>query len=144
MPGVRILAVEDDDVVREALCSLFTEEGYETAAARNGSEALMALLEEPQAPMIVLLDLLMPTLNGEQLLRVVLHDPALRDHHAYIVHTANAESVTPAVTNLLENLDVPLLPKPFDSDALLSLVERAERRISMSWGSEPDVHATNA
>jgi CheY-like chemotaxis protein len=58
-----ILVVEDDDDLRDILCQVLADEGFVTQAARNGNEAL-SLLAEAAAPGLILLDLMMPVMNG--------------------------------------------------------------------------------
>jgi CheY-like chemotaxis protein len=70
----KILLVEDTQIVREPLCRLLRAEGYEVVAACDGSEAAGALLD-PVAPDLILLDVLMPRLDGITFLSAVRADP---------------------------------------------------------------------
>ena len=63
---MRILVVEDDRAVLQALTMVLEAEGYDVTAARNGEEALQAL--DGSVPDLVLLDLWMPIMNGWQFL----------------------------------------------------------------------------
>src|SRR5947207_1383377 len=58
-----VLVVEDDDDLREVICRVLIDEGYTTRAANNGESALKMLEAEP-LPGVILLDLMMPTMNG--------------------------------------------------------------------------------
>ena len=58
-----VFIVDDDTDVRDSLGELLRDEGYRVSSARNGAEALSALSTRP-APGIILLDLMMPVLNG--------------------------------------------------------------------------------
>src|SRR5437764_11672865 len=58
-----VLVVEDNDVSREWLAILLRREGYQVVALRNGQEALVFLAANP-APDLILLDMLMPVLDG--------------------------------------------------------------------------------
>jgi carbon storage regulator CsrA len=58
-----LLVVEDDDVAREALAAVLRRAGYRVLPAANGEEALAALRADP-APDLILLDMLMPVLDG--------------------------------------------------------------------------------
>jgi CheY-like chemotaxis protein len=60
---MRLLLVDDDDFLREALAEALAYEGHEIASASDGAQAL-ALLERGLAPDAVLLDLMMPVLDG--------------------------------------------------------------------------------
>lgn len=61
-----ILVVDDDPVVRTALLQLLDEDGYRAVGAENGQEALA--LAETEAPRLILLDLMMPVMDGWQFL----------------------------------------------------------------------------
>lgn len=60
----RILVVEDDMDIREALADVLRDEGHEVLVAANGVEALSLLAPETPPPCLVLLDLMMPAMNG--------------------------------------------------------------------------------
>jgi CheY-like chemotaxis protein len=61
------MVVEDDPAIREGLCSLLESEGYTVYAAENGQVAAGLLSEHPP-PSLVLTDLMMPEMNGWQLI----------------------------------------------------------------------------
>jgi len=61
--GLRLLVVEDDDMIREALTELLRDEGALVTAAANGREALQAL-RSPGGTDLILLDLMMPVMDG--------------------------------------------------------------------------------
>jgi CheY-like chemotaxis protein len=61
-----ILLVEDDIDVRATVCELLAEEGYSVVTARNGAEALHYLKKTTMLPQLILLDLLMPVMDGWQ------------------------------------------------------------------------------
>src|SRR3954465_1652478 len=72
-----VLIVEDDDDVREMLAMLLKGESYEVMTATNGAEALNAMRQ--RRPCLVLLDLMMPVMNGWDFRRYQLSDPQLAD-----------------------------------------------------------------
>jgi len=59
----RVLVVEDDLDIRESISELLTDVGYHVVSAGNGSEAL-ELLKKGERPHLILLDLMMPVLDG--------------------------------------------------------------------------------
>ncbi len=63
----RVLIVEDDSDLRQAICQILEEEGYSVRSAADGAEALAALEREAQ-PCLILLDLMMPGMNGWEFL----------------------------------------------------------------------------
>jgi len=74
-PPSRILLVEDDDAVRDLLTDLFDIEGCALDSAINGKEALDHL-RAGLLPCLILLDLLMPVMDGVEFRRHQLADPA--------------------------------------------------------------------
>ena len=62
-----VLVVDDDAGIRESLLEFLEEEGYEAFGAENGRRAL-ELLEEIESPRLILLDLMMPVMDGWQFL----------------------------------------------------------------------------
>ena len=71
-----ILVVDDNDELRENLAEALQLEGYEVTVARDGTGALSRLAEEP-LPSVVLLDLMMPGMDGRELTRRIREDPRL-------------------------------------------------------------------
>src|SRR5688500_12674666 len=75
-PAPQVLIVEDDIDIRDALSQILEEEGYTVATAANGQEALDVLRSGPP-PRLILLDLMMPVMNGWQFRAEQRNDPAL-------------------------------------------------------------------
>lgn len=123
-----VLIVDDDEAIRDSLRLVLEDAGYATRDAADGETAL-ACLREAGPGMIVLLDLIMPGLDGEELLAVIAGDACLSTRHAYILMTAAHQRLTPDVTSTLARISAPILEKPFDLDALLSLVAQAAARL---------------
>ncbi len=108
----RVLVVEDDVEIREALCDVLRIAGYDPVEAGNGVEALHAIDEHP--PDVILLDVRMPVMDGVEFLRVYEERrlPPVR----IVVLTANPR-------DLPAERDLPLLAKPYDVDRLLRMIE---------------------
>ncbi|MGZ6388494.1 MAG: response regulator, partial [Ktedonobacterales bacterium] len=87
------------------------------------------LLCASQQPMVVLLDVKMPALNGEQVLEAVAKDLHGLQHHAYVVVTASPQALTPRMMELISQLTIPFVSKPFSMDQLLDAIERAASRL---------------
>jgi two-component system response regulator MprA len=64
-----VLVVDDDQDIRESLVEILTDEGYEVTSACNGAEALDAIAR--RAPDVMLLDLMMPVVNGWEVLETL-------------------------------------------------------------------------
>ena len=71
-----ILVVDDDDDLREGLAEILEDEGLGVATASNGREAL-AYLRSHEAPAVILLDLMMPVMNGPEFRAHQLDDASL-------------------------------------------------------------------
>ena len=119
-PLGRVLVVEDDDGMIEAFRDFLEEVGYSVRCARDGVEALAVLRSEPIS--VVLLDLQMPVMDGRELRRRQLEDPALARVPVVLV-TANPRETIEGV---------PVLRKPFDCDELLRVLLQLQ-------GDEPGV-----
>lgn len=130
MPGsstTHVLVVDDDQDIRSAWASALDDEGYATQTASDGAAAVEKLRASPD-PVIVLLDLMMPKLDGAGVLAAALEDPLLR-RHKYILATANFGKFTPDLAEARAHLGVPLLAKPTDIDDMLAAIESAESRL---------------
>ena len=123
----RILIVDDDEGIRESVRLALEEEGYEVVEAPNGKAAL-DFLHTSQERWLVLLDQLMPVLDGTGFLRAVQANPALLSRHAYILLTARSRISTPTL-DLTSALGVSVLKKPFELDELLKLVAQEAARL---------------
>lgn len=125
----RVLVVDDDEAIRETVRFALEDVGYVVDEAADGLAALRKL-HAASAPSVVLLDLMMPGLDGAGVLGAVAADGILSRRHAYVLVTASNRTQTLAFANLLSSLQVPTLAKPFDIDQLLHTVEAANGRLS--------------
>lgn len=124
----QVLVVEDDALVRDTLRMLLEDTEHSVRECSTGESALDALRGTSER-YVVLLDLIMPGLDGVSLLRTVCADPQLSSQHAYIVVTAGSPRSLDEVRPLLNALQGQMVPKPFDVDTLLQAITVAERRL---------------
>src|SRR5215469_12867095 len=117
-PSAQVLVVDDDLDIRVTLREVLEDEGYEVIEASDGIAALRALRASTH-PMVVLLDLMMPRLDGEGVLAEVVGDRHLR-RHVYLLVTARHSTLPPTLRAALQRLSVPVLSKPVDLDHLLN------------------------
>ncbi len=109
-----IIIVEDDTAIRESLEELLSSEGYSVRTATHGGEGL-ALIEELRGQCLVLLDLQMPVMNGEQLLEALsLHANPEVTKTPVIVLTARGEPLRRTVAGFIR--------KPLNVDELLQTI----------------------
>jgi CheY-like chemotaxis protein len=128
-----VLVADDDESIRESLRTLLEEEGHRVSEARNG-EATLAALRANVEGCVVLLDLVMPDMDGVQLLRAVERDATLAQRHVYIVLSASNEERLSAVRPLITALDGFTVRKPFDIDEITSVVTEAAARLASRAG----------
>lgn len=122
----RVLIVDDDHDIRASVRELLEAEGHEVYEAPDGLEALQLLRQETQ-PLVVLLDLVMPRLDGIAVLQAIAEDQALARSHAYVIFSVSPQRALPA--DLLSQVGASVMEKPFDLDALLDIVEQSARRL---------------
>jgi CheY-like chemotaxis protein len=115
-----ILLVEDEDDLRETIREVIAEEGYHVAEAENGAAAL-AFLEKSPAPCLVLLDLMMPVVNGFELLERMRADPRWKDIPVLVISALARQRLEETVA---KGTAVGYLTKPLQLKALLGAVEQ--------------------
>lgn len=126
-----VLVVDDHAAIRQVVGLLLEDAGYRVHQAADGGPALQQL-RASREPMVVLLDMEMPGVDGVQVMQAVAADAVLVNRHAYVLVTANATMLPPGFASLLSRLRVPVVPKPFDVDELLEAVARAIARLGGS------------
>ena len=118
-PLGRILIVEDDVAVSTSLAEVLRDDGYEPHIAGDGQIALDWLRANNPRPHIILLDLWMPNVTGEEFRELQLADPALRDIPVVVISAAadaRARARLMGVAGVLQ--------KPINLDQLYTLIEK--------------------
>lgn len=123
-----VLIVDDDEPIRESLQSVLHDAGYAIVKVADGEDALEVLRATPYHA-VVLLDLMMPGMNGRTVLNNLEHDPQLARRHAWIVMSANHRALTQIPEQQCAELSLTLLKKPFEMDEMLALVARRAARL---------------
>jgi CheY-like chemotaxis protein len=108
------MVVDDDDDIRETLAGLLEDEGYAVRACATGQEALEAL-RSGLAPRVILLDLMMPVMDGAEFRRAQLADPALASIPVILITAAGLERV-------MRSEYSEVLRKPLKIDRVLELI----------------------
>jgi CheY-like chemotaxis protein len=117
--GVRVLVVDDDDVIRQLICVNLELEGFEVHMAVDGLDALEKVREVD--PAVVTLDIMMPRLDGWDAAARLRSDPETA-HVKVVLLSARAQE---ADIKRGSRLGVDhYLTKPFDPDELISVVRR--------------------
>jgi two-component system, cell cycle response regulator len=117
-----VLIAEDDSHIAELIKIILETKGYETHWAKDGQEALQEA--ERLHPDLLLLDVMMPKLNGYEVLRLLKENNELKDMPVIFV-TVRGETDSKVVGLRLGGHDY--ITKPFDLDELIARVEAALR-----------------
>lgn len=112
----RVFVVDDDEDIREVISEILSNHGYQVETAQNGSEAL-AQLRSGMRPCVILLDLMMPGMNGFEFRAEQLLDPELAEIPVVVLTGAGQATRT-------ATLGTEVLRKPMELEPLLSVVSR--------------------
>ena len=130
----RVLVVDDDRAIRELLCFALQCEGYDVTTLSTG-EGVVEALADAAAPMVVLMDLMMPRVNGWEVCARLTAAPGALAAHALVVMTAS----------MLDGDECPvparvLLRKPFTLDEVYRVVSAlfAELTVAEAIGQPQD------
>ena len=122
----RILIVDDNEDNRYTLQLLLETDGHaRIATAAGGNEALALLGKERFS--LVLLDMMMPGMNGDEVLRIIKNDPDTRDISVVVI---SADTDTDKVSKCIEMGADDYLPKPFNPTILRARIASALRKQS--------------
>jgi DNA-binding NtrC family response regulator len=114
-PRRRVMVVDDDPTIRNIIAQVLKLEGYDVQAASNGAEAFDLVLADSRPIDVLVTDLMMPLITGEELIQ------RTREVHPEIRVICLSASFTEAWLDL----SVLFLPKPFTLRAIVSLVRSA-------------------
>lgn len=114
-----ILVIDDDDAIRESLCELLDSEGFHVTSATNGQTALSHLNSDIRLPDLILVDLMMPVMDGiqfckeKELIQRISHIPV-------VIMSADGQ-----IKAKQENSGaIGHLRKPADIDVIIETVKR--------------------
>jgi CheY-like chemotaxis protein len=114
-----VMVVDDDTDLREAITEMLQDSAYSVVGAANGKEALDFLRGTTSLPCIILLDLMMPIMDGKTFRAELLKDPKLSEIPVVVLSAhANMDSVLAGVTVSAK------LRKPVQMGSLMALVDR--------------------
>ncbi len=121
--GKTVLVVEDDPALNALLADLFELNGYRVLRAYDGREAYAMIGE--QRPDVVTLDLMLPGMLGQDILRQAKREPLFGDVR-FVVVSAWCQGLTEADLALADAV----FGKPFDVEELLGAVDNLARQAS--------------
>src|SRR6202049_709275 len=122
-----LLIVDDNENNRYTLQMLLETDGHERIASASGGAEAMSLIEK-QKFSLVLLDMMMPDLNGDEVLRMIKSNPDTRDIPVIMI---SADTDTENVSKCIELGADDYLPKPFNPTILRARIGSALRRESL-------------
>ncbi len=111
-----ILVIEDNALLADLIAEVLQEEGYDVEVAADGQEGLNKLPE--MKPDLVITDLMMPHLSGDEVCNVIQADPQFRSVPVVMMSSRQEESM-----KVKCKYDA-FLPKPFDLQFFLGLVKQ--------------------
>ncbi len=116
----RILLVEDDDALREVLAEVLADEGYEVDCAANGREALEHLRGSVPSPDAILLDLVMPVMDGW-----AFRDAQRRSQRLAVIPTLVLSASYPPDSPRMRSLGAQaVLSKPVSMERLIGALQQ--------------------
>jgi len=114
-----ILVVDDEPLIAMALEATLEDAGYEVATAANGKQGLERLAQMPR-PDLVLLDMMMPVMNGPAMLAAMEADPALRGIPVIVVSSLPEDTI-----RLRTNGVAGILRKPYRAHDIMGAIAQA-------------------
>src|SRR5450432_2298631 len=133
----RVLVVDDSPTIRKVVSSVLERHGFEAVQAADGQAALETLVhsargmqngnggDEAEKIDVVLVDFVMPRMNGFQLCRAIRHDELLRDTPVVLM-SAKSDRIRDHFVQQTGAIDA--ITKPFEAQALIAVIENAIRR----------------
>lgn len=134
--GARILIVDDSPTIRKVVASILERRDYQTLLAADGVEALERIAGE--RPDLVLVDFVMPRMNGYQLCRELRKRPDL-EGLPIVLMSAKGDKIRGKFVEQTGALDA--ITKPFDARGLVAVIESALKK-SADGGRRPSEHAS--
>ena len=126
MSSALLLVVDDDEPTREALQEILEREGHRVVTASNGAEAIERMRQTPR-PDLVILDLMMPVMDGWDLAALLRAEPAFSDAPMIIV-TAFGEKALQSAPVAAAYLSKPLRAERVIQEVARALERRAKKR----------------
>jgi CheY-like chemotaxis protein len=112
------MVVDDDLDIRAVMEEVLSAEGFEVVVAGGGAEALEMLRQAPRKPDLILLDLMMPGMGGDEFRAQQLKDALLADIPVVILSAANAQKTAKSLKAKGH------IQKPFDFEQLIGAVRQ--------------------
>jgi CheY-like chemotaxis protein len=123
--SARILIVDDSPTIRKVVASILERHDYETLGATDGLHAMQVLASEERKPDLMLVDFVMPKMNGYQLCMSVRDKPEYADVPVVLM-SAKGDRIRGKFVQQTGALDA--ITKPFDARGLVAVIESALKK----------------
>src|SRR5690606_19234931 len=123
--GARILIVDDSPTIRKVVASILERHDYETLGATDGLHAMQVLAAEQRKPDLMLVDFVMPKMNGYQLCMSVRAKAEYADVPVVLM-SAKGDRIRGKFVQQTGALDA--ITKPFDARGLVAVIESALKK----------------
>ena len=120
-PAMKILIIDDEDIMRSCLCDVLTDDGYSVQTAREGQEGIQLFEKNPAD--IVILDIKMPGLSGVEVLKIL---KSKKNSVQVIMITGYAAVQTAVDCMKLGAFDY--LTKPFDMNQIREVIRQIREK----------------
>jgi DNA-binding response OmpR family regulator len=131
MAGERVLVIDDSPTIVRVVQLVLTKAGFEVVAAPDGEAGLSAARE--RAPDLILLDFVMPKMNGYQVCRELANDPALAEIPVVLM-SAKGDQVGERFVKVMGIVDY--ITKPFSPEAITAVVQHTITKYGRGNGGE--------
>jgi CheY-like chemotaxis protein len=108
-----ILVVEDDSDLRSTIQEVLEMEGFRVLTAKNGQDALDLLESQAESPALVLLDMMMPVMNGAECLNALRARPRFSKLPVFVISAGGQKAAHPMANGFIK--------KPVDIDKLIEV-----------------------
>ncbi len=133
MAGELVLVIDDSPTITKVVQLVLTKAGYQVQTAPDGEAGLAAL--RAQRPDVILLDFVMPRMNGYQFCRELVADPKLRDIPVVLM-SAKGDQVGERFVKVMGIVDY--ITKPFSPEAITAVVQHTIGKYGIAGGGGDD------
>src|SRR3954471_7066887 len=131
MAGERVLVIDDSPTITKVVQLVLTKAGYDVHTAADGEAGLVAVRSD--RPDVILLDFVMPKMNGYQFCRELTADPKLRDIPVVLM-SAKGDQVGERFVKVMGIVDY--ITKPFSPEAITAVVQHTVSKYGPSRTSD--------
>jgi CheY-like chemotaxis protein len=131
-----VLVIDDDDETRAAISECLDLEGYHVHTVPDGQSGI-DFIHQSVEHLIVIIDWLMPGMDGVAVLETIAMDASLAAQHDYILMSASAHRPDFLMPTFPTTMHVTVVGKPFNLDHLLTTVRAAAERLDVPVPPRP-------